>query len=474
MFLLFCGSTPAATVESYGWMAHPCRSSDVGKLSVAALPPSPLPPAKNDLGTVCSNMPSSARQLDQHDPLSRFRSEFHLPPGKVYFDGNSLGLLCRQAEAAVLKALQQWKSLAIEGWTDEEADWFHLVERIADQLCRIVQAPANSITLAGSTTLHLHQMLATLYRREDQRCGILIDGSAFPTDRYAAVSFLQSLGRDPAQCLIEVPRDSSGYLQEQDVIRALQTKVQMAVLPSVVFTSGQLLNLQQITTAARDNDVRICWDCSHSVGVVPLDLTELQPDAAIWCTYKYLNGGPGAVAAMFLHPRWHDLSPGLAGWFGCEKSRQFQMEEQLVPAEGAGRLQLGTPHILSLAALSGSLRTIEEAGIPELRRKSLQLTAFLRELIQQQFGTTGFQIATPDEDERRGGHLAIRHPRSRAISSILRQRGFVPDFREPDLIRLAPAPLYTQFADCELIIAAIREILDSDLDLTQSPAQQVT
>lgn len=403
--------------------------------------------------------------LDQLDPLAEYRDQFFLPPGKVYFDGNSLGLLCRSAEQAVLETLQDWKTLAIEGWTGGEADWFHLTERIAAQLGRLLQAPADSITLTGSTTLHLHQVLATLYRRDDSRRHILIDSSAFPTDRYVVASFLRNQGCDPAEHLLEVATDDAGLLQEADILEGFRKGVQLAILPSVVFTTGQLLDLATVTAGAADCDVRLCWDCSHSVGVVPLNLSELQPDAAIWCTYKYLNGGPGSVAALYLHPRWHELRPGLAGWFGADKSRQFRMEPELVPAAGAGRLQLGTPHVLSLSALRGALQVIEAAGVERIRRKSLQLTGYLRDQFRGRLAEAGFVWATPEADDRRGGHLALRHPRARSLSLALRARGFVPDFREPDLLRMAPSPLYSRFVDCDALVEAIAQILADSPDL---------
>ncbi len=412
--------------------------------------------------------------LDQLDPLAEYRDQFFLPPGKVYFDGNSLGLLCRSAEQAVLETLHDWKTLAIEGWTDGEADWFHLTERIAAQLSRLTQAPADSITLTGSTTLHLHQVLATLYRRDDSRPHILIDSSAFPTDRYGVASFLRNLGRDPAEHLLEVATDDAGLLREADILEGFRQGVQLAILPSVVFTTGQLLDLAMVTAGAAECDVRLCWDCSHSVGVVPLNLSELQPDAAIWCTYKYLNGGPGSVAALYLHPRWHALRPGLAGWFGADKSRQFRMEPELVPAAGAGRLQLGTPHVLSLSALRGALQVIEAAGVDRLRRKSLQLTGYLRDQFRGRLAEAGFVWATPEADDRRGGHLALRHQRARSLSLALRARGFVPDFREPDLLRMAPSPLYSRFADCDDLVAAIGQILADPPDLPGLSATLVT
>ncbi|MBC8103249.1 MAG: aminotransferase class V-fold PLP-dependent enzyme, partial [Cytophagales bacterium] len=232
-------------------------------------------------------------------------------------------------------------------------------------------------------------------------------------------------------------------------------------LPAVVYTSGQLLPMESVTREARRRGIVIGWDCSHSIGAVPHALEDWGADFAFWCHYKYLNAGPGAVGGLFLNRRHHGRSPGLAGWFSSRKDRQFDMAHTLVPAEDAGALQIGTPHILSLAPLSGSLDVHHEAGSERLRTKSLALTDFLRRVVTAELSPFGVGFATPVEEERRGGHLALLHPAAAALSRALRREGVVPDFRPPNLIRLAPVALYTSFEDCWEAVRRLRDILDS-------------
>jgi kynureninase len=235
----------------------------------------------------------------------------------------------------------------------------------------------------------------------------------------------------------------------------------VAVLPSVLYRSGQLLDMPHVTRRARERSVLIAWDCSHSAGVVPHQFLTDDIDLAFGCTYKYLNGGPGAVGYLYVHPRWRDHGPGLAGWFGCDPARQFAMEPTFHPAADAGRFLLGTPHVLSLAPLIGSLELIVRAGVTALRRKSLMLTAYLRQEVEERLTAYGVQLVTPRADNCRGGHVTLAHPESGRLSRALRARGVIPDYRPPDLLRLAPAPLYTSFAECRGAIDILEDILAS-------------
>ena len=250
-------------------------------------------------------------------------------------------------------------------------------------------------------------------------------------------------------------------MSEEDVIAALTPDVQLAVLPAVVYTSGQLLPMQRVTTEARRQGIVMGWDCSHSIGAVPHSLDAWDADFAFWCHYKYLNAGPGAVGGLYLNRRHFGKSPGLAGWFSSRKERQFDMSHTLHPAGGAGALQIGTPHILSLAPLLGSLGLHEEAGIDRLRTKSLALTEFLRRVVKEELSEFGVRIATPVADEARGGHLALVHPDAAQISRALRKVGVVPDFRPPNIVRLAPVPIYTSFADCREAVRRLRQVLET-------------
>jgi kynureninase len=401
---------------------------------------------------------ASAAELDARAPLARFAAAFAKPPGVVYLDGNSLGLLCRPAEEALQQALESWRRRAILGWTDGPEPWFEMSRRAAALLAPILGADAVDVMVGQSTTLNLHQLLATYYDAAGPRPRVLIDAPSFPTDRYAVESHLRLRGRDPARDLVVVPADGE-TLDESGVVAAMDETVGFAVLPTVLYRSGQLLDVAGLTRAARERGVLVAWDCSHSAGVVPHRFRADGIDLAFGCTYKYLNGGPGAVGFLYVHPRLRDRGPGLAGWFGCDPARQFAMEPAFHPAADAGRFLMGTPHVLSLAPLLGPLRLIVEAGVESIRAKSLALTTFLRRAVADRLARHGVRVVTPVEDDRRGGHVTLAHPGAGRLSRALRARGVVPDFRPPDLLRLAPAPLYTSFAECERAVTVLDELL---------------
>jgi kynureninase len=405
----------------------------------------------------------TARALDEADPLRPFRERFYRRDGEIYLDGNSLGLLSRDAEASVLRVLDEWKTLGIEGWTEADPAWFSFSEMLSTVVAPLVGADADEVIVTGSTTVNLHQLLATLYDPTNtEKPRLLADELNFPSDIFALQSHLRLRGLDPKGHLVRVPSRDGRTLDENDILAAMtRGDIQMAVLPSVVYTSGQLLDMERVTRAARENGVLIGWDCSHSVGAVPHALSEWGADFAFWCHYKYLNAGPGSVGGLYLNRRHFGKAPGLAGWFGSRKEKQFAMDHTLIPADGAGALQIGTPHLLSLAPLEGSLRIHHEAGNAPLRAKSLALTDFLRELTESELAPYGVTIATPREPERRGGHLALIHPQAARISRALRRAGVVPDFRPPHIVRLAPVPLYTSFADCVEAVRRLREILET-------------
>jgi kynureninase len=401
-----------------------------------------------------------AVELDRDDPLQRFRDEFILTPGQVYLDGNSLGLASRRAETRAVEALNAWKTLGIGGWLDAQPPWFTLAEHLGERMSPLVGAEPEAVVVAGSTTTNLHQGLATLFRPQGQRNKILADGLAFPTDIYAIQSHLRLRGLDPDQHLIKVESVDGVTLDESAIIDAMTDDVALAVLPSVVYRSGQLLDLARLAAEARSRGVILGVDASHSVGAVPHHFDAWGVDFAFWCTYKYLNGGPGAVATLYVNRRHWGVVPGMAGWFGERKDRQFAMAHQFEPAPAAGGWQLGTPHILSMAPLLGSLELIAEAGIESIRQKSLALTSYLRELVHEQLPEFG--CVTPVEDDRRGGHLALTHPDASRISRALRRHGVIPDHRPPDIVRMAPVALYTSFADVAEAVRRLRSILDAD------------
>lgn len=402
---------------------------------------------------------STAAVLDARDALAGLAMEFAKPPNRIYLDGNSLGLLCRPAEAALRGALDAWREHAIQGWTAGPDPWFDLPRRVAQLLAPLLGAEAGDVMVGQSTTVNLHQLFATHYDPNSSRPRVLIDIHSFPTDRYAVASHLALRGRDPVRNLIVVGAENNELLDDDEIVAAFDRDVGWAVLPSVLYRSGQLLDMPWITHEARQRGVSIVWDCSHSAGVAPHRFRADDIDFAVGCTYKYLNGGPGSAAFLYEHPRWRERAPGLAGWFGVAPARQFAMEPAFHPADDAGRFLMGTPHIFSIAPLLGSLTLIQRVGVAALREKSLQLTRFLREHMEKRLADWGVAVITPAQDARRGGHLTLAHAEAGQLSRALRQRGVIPDFRPPNLLRLAPAPLTTSFAECEQAVSILHDIL---------------
>ena len=402
----------------------------------------------------------SPAALDQADPLARFRAEFFLPPGQVYLDGNSLGPLSRRAEAHLHRVLGEWRTLGISGWTDARPPWISLSETIADQVARLVGAGPGQVAVTGSTTANLHQLLATLFDPGLPRKVIVADELNFSSDLHALHSHLRQRGLDPALHLRLIRSRDGRTLHPDDIVAAFTPDAQIAVLPAVQFVSGQVLDMGALTKAAQERGLAIGWDCSHSIGAVPHAFDRDGVDFAFWCHYKYLNAGPGAVGGLYLNRRHHGRPPGLAGWWGVRPDRRFALAPHHEPAPDATALHVGTPHLLSLAPLLGSLEIIAEAGgVPALRAKSLAQTAVLMELADRDLTPLGFVVANPRADRERGGHVALAHPGAWRICQALKAAGVVPDFRRPDIIRLAPAPLYNTFADCAAAIAALQTIV---------------
>ncbi|MCC7372777.1 MAG: kynureninase [Chloroflexi bacterium] len=405
---------------------------------------------------------AAARAQDAADELASFRGRFACRPGTVYLDGNSLGLISAEAEAAVLAALADWKQYGIDGWLGGERPWFTLGEELGARQARLVGALPHEVVVTGSTTVNLHALVATFYGASPQRTRIVANTLDFPSDLYTLASQIRLRGLDPAEHLTLVPSPDGRTIREDDLIAALDERTALLVIPSVLYRSGQLLDIARLTAAAHERGVLVGVDCSHSAGAVPHTLHDWGVDWAVWCSYKYLNGGPGAVAALYVHERHHGTAPGLVGWWGSDKARQFDMAQEFTPASHAGAWQIGTPPVLGAAALYGALGVVEEAGLSHIRAKSLALTGYLMELAREHLSDPpyGFTIGTPSESERRGGHVALEHPRAVQLCKALKVRGFVPDFRPPNVIRLAPIALYTSFDEVWQAVDALRQIVE--------------
>ena len=405
----------------------------------------------------------AARHLDREDPLLRFRRRFTAPRGTIYLDGNSLGLFSRDSEASLQKAVDSWKRLAVRGWLEADPPWFHLAERLGARCAPLVGAAADEVVLSGTTTVDIHALAHAFYRPEGRRTKIVADELDFPTDVYALKSVLRLRGLDPDEHLVLVRSADGLTLDEREIARHFDDTVALVFLPSVLYRSGQLLDMEFLTARAREQGIPIGFDCSHSAGAVPHELDRWGADFALWCGYKYLNGGPGTTAFLYVNRKHHGLEPALAGWFGSAKDRQFDMSLEFTPADGAGRFQISSPSILNAAPLLGSFDIFEEAGLEAIRDKSLRLTRFLMDMTDALLTPApyGFAIGTPREDARRGGHVALVHPEAMRVAEALRGRGVVPDFRPPDIVRVAPVALYNTFGELVALAGHLRAIIET-------------
>ena len=404
-----------------------------------------------------------AHDLDRDDVLARFRRRFFIPTDTIYLDGNSLGLMSRDAERAVRRVLEQWKQEVIGGYSLPRPDsWYYMGEELGAMMAPLIGATPDEVVATGTNTVNLHALLATFYEPQETRRKIVATALDFPTDIYALNSQIALRGGDPERDLVRVRSPDGRLILEKDIIKALDDTVAVALLPSVLYRSGQLLDLARLTTAAHSAGALIGFDCSHSVGAVPHQLHEKGVDFAVWCGYKYLNAGPGAPGALYVHRRHHRRLPALAGWWGNDKATQFDMSHDFQPSGDAGAWQISSNPQLSAAPLRASLKMFHEAGIERVRQKSLAMTEYLMELIDQISGPPyEYHIGNPREPKHRGGHVAIEHAEAARICKALKARGVVPDYRMPDVIRLAPVALYNTFHECWRTVQHLKAIIDT-------------
>ena len=401
-----------------------------------------------------------ALQLDKLDDLARYRDEFYLHDEMIYLDGNSLGLMSKRAEHSVHEIMEAWKRYGIEGWTKGEFPWFDLSERLGQWLAPLIGAREREVVVTGSTTVNLHNLVATFYEPTEKRYKILMDELAFPTDIYAVQSQLRLRGMEH-QALIKIDSEDGHTITEEAILSQMKEDIALIVLPSVLYRSGQVLPMEKITEEARRKGIVIGFVLSHSIGAIPHQLSDWGVDFAFWCNYKHLNGGPGAVGGLYVNERHFGKTPGLAGWFGSKKEAQFDMSHEFTPASHAGAFQMGTPHILSAAPLIGSLDMFAEVGIERIRKKSLGLTTYLLELIEYYVGDYGFIVRNPLEEKVRGGHIFMEHPDAVRICKALKQQHVIPDFRAPNGIRFAPVALYNRYLDCWNAVQKLKDIMET-------------
>ena len=418
-----------------------------------------------------------AAALDAADPLAHFRDRFYTKPNSIYLDGNSLGLLSRDAETAVLNALESWKTQGINGWLAADPPWFTLGEDLGARMAALVGASPESVIVTGTTTINLHQLVGTFYRPSGTRRQILATSLDFPSDIYALQTQIRLQGGDPATDLVLVESRDGRTIVEDDIIAAISNETALVLLPSVLYRSGQLLDIPRLTKATHDRGALIGFDCAHSAGAMPHAFDAWDIDFAFWCTYKYLNAGPGAVGALYVNPRHFGTEPALAGWWGYRKDRQFEMAHEWEGAAGAGAWQISTIPLLSAAALLGTLSIHEEAGIEAIRAKSLAQTDYLIALIEAS-GLCDepyrYRIGTPRDHAQRGGHVAVEHDAAAQIAQALKASGIIVDFRQPDVVRIAPIALYTTWFDLWKTVRVLKEIIDTGAYRTIEAAGLVT
>jgi kynureninase len=402
---------------------------------------------------------SYAQAQDAADPLRIFRDEFHIPrhdgSDQAYFCGNSLGLQPRGARAMVEEVLDKWARDAVEGHFTEPAPWMPYHELVREPLARLVGANPSEVVAMNSLTANLHLMMVSFYQPTIERTAILIEAGAFPSDRHAVASQLQYRGLPTNLCLIEVEADApDGTISMQAIERAIAEhgpRLALILWPGVQYRTGQAFDLKEIARLGHAAGAIVGFDLAHAAGNVPLQLHDSDADFAVWCHYKYLNSGPGAVAGCFVHERHARTDrPRFAGWWGHDQATRFRMGPEFVPTPGADGWQLSNPPVLGLAPLRASLDLFGRAGMPALREKSLRLTGYLESLIREHLDDT-LQILTPRESGQRGCQLSLRvaggRERGRALFQHLASVGVLGDWREPDVIRISPAPLYNTHAD---------------------------
>ena len=413
-----------------------------------------------------------ARKLDHQDTLKSFRKQFHLPKVKgkttLYFTGNSLGLQPKSVKQSIAQELNDWADLGVEGHVHAKRPWLYYHKFSKKALARLVGAKPTEVVAMNQLTVNLHLMLATFYQPTKERFKIITEAGAFSSDQYAFESQLKFHGIDPSEGLIELkPKAGEFTLRTEDILQAIhdhRKDVALVIFGAVQYYSGQFFNLKEITKAGHAAGAYVGFDLAHAMGNVPMSLHADGIDFAVWCGYKYLNSGPGGMAGAFVHEK-HATNfalPRLAGWWGHDEKARFQMKKGFNPMPGVDGWQLSNFPVLSGAAQLASLELFEEAGIKNLRKKSVQLTDFLEYLLTSiDPYSEHFSIITPGKSKDRGCQLSILMKKNgRKVFNQLTKSGVIGDWREPDVIRVAPVPMYNTFEEvfifCEIFRKALK------------------
>ena len=406
---------------------------------------------------------------DQADPLRHFRQEFHIPSQPsgddvIYFCGHSLGLQPRRVEQYVRQELDKWRTQGVEGHFQEPTPWVEYHKLLKPSLAHIVGAQETEVVAMNNLTTNLHLMMVSFYRPTPESYKILLEAEAFPSDQYAVESQVRYHGYAPEDAIVPLrPRAGEATLRTEDIVRTIEEEaIALVVWPGVQYYTGQWFDLPAVVDAAHRAGAQVGLDLAHAVGNVPLQLHNWNADFAVWCSYKYLNAGPGNNGGIFVHERYaHEVSlPRFAGWWGHNEAERFRMQSGFQPMPGADGWQLSNVNILSMAAQRAALEIIQRAGVHELRRKSVQLTGFLEEgLHQMGLLEKHVKIITPRIPEARGCQLSLVINDGRRVFEELTRFGVVADWREPDVIRVAPVPLYNTFEEVYRFCSILKQAL---------------
>jgi kynureninase len=401
-----------------------------------------------------------ARQFDAADPLATFKQEF-LPPGTggtpdIYFLGNSLGLQPRRTREEINKVLDDWATLGVESFFHASEPWMNYHETLQRSLSTIVGAYPDEVVVMNQLTVNLHLMMVSFYQPQGKRRRILCEAKAFPSDQYALETHLRYRQQQPEESILEIaPRAGEHLLRTEDILQAIEDhadEVALILLGGLHYYTGQVLDMKAIAQFAREKGITIGFDLAHAAGNIPLQLHDWGVDFACWCNYKYLNAGPGAMGAAFIHRRHHASQlPRFAGWWGYDEATRFKMEKGFLPMAGAAGWQLSTPAILLYATLRASLQVFEEAGWEKIQEKRKSLNEFLWAVLQDAIGEPDpsvLEILTPTDPAARGCQVSMLvHRNGRSMFDAFTKAGIRTDWREPNVIRLAPVPLYNSYEE---------------------------
>ncbi len=414
------------------------------------------------------NSKTFAQAMDQKDPLQNFRSQFYIPKNKdgddlVYLTGNSLGLQPKSTFDFINQELLDWEKYGVEGHFHAKNPWMPYHEFLTKSMAEVVGAKPIEVVVMNTLSVNLHLMMVSFYRPTKERYKILIESDAFPSDKYAVQSQIKFHGFDPKDGLIELhPREGEVLLRHEDILQTIEDQgdeIALVMIGNTNYYTGQAFDMKSITTAAHARGAKVGFDCAHGAGNIALNLHDSGCDFAVWCSYKYLNSGPGSLGGVFVHERHaHDTSlPRFEGWWGHNKETRFGMRDGFEPIPGVEAWQLSNPPILSMAAIMSSLKIFAEAKIENLRTKSVLLTGYMEFLVNE-IGNESIKIITPSNPNQRGCQLSIQmNNADKSLFEWLMEKGVVADWREPDVIRVAAAPMYNSFTDVYRFVELLKE-----------------